>query len=540
MQISGNNNSNKAMLLIYFLLATLAGQIPTICSRRILGIFPHFGYSHFKVFYPLLRTLAEHGHHITVVTHIKASSDTKPPNYEELLLGGHPTGNFVTFNQVLPRRPLHYLLLEAELLHSEGQKSCKKFYESGHVETILKLHEQQPFDLVITEFFNTDCQLGIPYLLQVPVVGLSSCLLMPYYYDRIALPDFPSYVQSEFVGFPEELSWHQRLLNFVQMKFIKNLYRYRTNYYDRQLIKKYLNVDFDVDEFAKRSTSLILVNQHYTFNGNKPLTPQLIEMGGIHIEEKATTATLPAEIEKFLKNAPHDGVLFVSWGSMVRASSMPSEKAQAIVKALEQQPFNVIWKWESDELPTKSKKFLFVKWAPQLSLLCHPKVKIFWGHAGLLGTTENVYCGKPIITTPLYGDQSVNAYAIQNRGAGTILLYDDINEKNLLATLKEIRRKSYAEHAAALSHIFRNRDMKPLDKAVWWVEHLLQEQGKTAHKLLQTKATKLNWFVYYSLDSVCILLGIVAAVIFIARVVLRRLLAIFKQSKPKNAKVKTK
>ncbi|XP_036328507.1 UDP-glucuronosyltransferase 2C1-like [Rhagoletis pomonella] len=94
----------------------------------------------------------------------------------------------------------------------------------------------------------------------------------------------------------------------------------------------------------------------------------------------------------------------------------------------------------------------------------------------------------------------------------------------------------HTDYAAALSPIFRNRDMKLLDKAVWWVEHLLQEQGKTAHKLLQTKATKLNWFVYYSLDSVCILLGIVAVFIVIARVVLRRLLAIFKQSNPKNAK----
>ncbi|XP_054743867.1 UDP-glycosyltransferase UGT5 [Anastrepha obliqua] len=537
MQIkSQSNNNTKTMLLIYFLLAISAGQIRTAAGSRILGIFGHFGYSHFKVFYPLLRTLAEHGHHVTVVTHIKAPNDTKPANYEELLLVGHQTTNMVTLDLILPRRPLHYLLLEAEVLHSEGQKSCELLYESGHVDTILKLHEQQPFDLVITEYFNTDCQLGIPYLLQVPVVGLSSCILMPYYYDRIALPDFPSYVQSEFVGFPEVLNWHQRLLNFVQMKVIKNLYRYRTNYYDRKLINKYLKVDFDVDDFARRSTSLILVNQHYTLTGNKPLTPQLIEMGGIHIEEKLANTTLPVNIEKFLKNAPPEGVLFFSWGSMVRSSSMPAEKVQTIVKALEQQPFNVIWKWETDEVPSKSKKFLFVKWAPQLSLICHPKVKLFWGHGGLLGTTENIYCGTPLIITPLYGDQSSNAHAAENRGVATILLYDDINEKNLLATLKEIRRKSYAEHAAALSHIFRNQDKKPLERAVWWVEHLLQEQGKTAQKLLQTKATKLNWFVYYSLDSVCLLLAGLGVLIFIGRAVLRVLCA---KKSNQSTKVKT-
>uniref|UniRef100_A0A0A1WL71 UDP-glucuronosyltransferase n=1 Tax=Zeugodacus cucurbitae TaxID=28588 RepID=A0A0A1WL71_ZEUCU len=528
----------KSMLLIYFLLALAVSHPKIVAGGRILGLFPHFGYSHFKVFFPLLRTLAEHGHQVTVVTHIKAPDNTTS-NYQELLLAGQKTINLVTFNDVLPRRPLHYLLLEAEALHREGQKACKLFYESGHVDTILKQHEQQPYDLVITEYFNTDCQLAIPYLLEVPIVGLSSCILMPYFYDRIALPDFPSHVQSEFVGFPEELNWHERLLNFVQAHVIKNLYRYRTNYYDRKLINKYLNVDFDVDDYAKQSTSFILVNQHYTLHGNKPLTAQLIEMGGIHIDETAVNATLPDEIEKFLKNAPAEGVLFFSWGSMVRSSSMPSEKVQTIVKVLEQQPLNVIWKWETDEVPTKSKKFLFVKWAPQFSLICHPKVKLFWGHGGLLGTTENIYCGKPLIVTPLYGDQSSNAYAVQNRGIGTILFFDDINEKNLQATLKEMRRKSNAENAAALSHLFRHQDMKPLDRAVWWVEHLLQENGKMAHKLLQTKAVKLNWFVYYSLDSVCIILFALAVFYFILRAILRRLSGLFKGDK-QSVKVKTK
>lgn len=148
------------------------------------------------------------------------------------------------------------------------------------------------------------------------------------------------------------------------------LFSYRTNYYDRKVVKKYLNVDFDVDDYAKRSTSFILVNQHYTLHGNKPLTSQLIGMGGIHIDEAVINATLPDEIEKFLENAPAEGVLFFSWGSMVRSCTMPSEKVQAIVKVLEQQPFNVIWKWETDAVPTKSKKFLFIKWAPQLSLIC--------------------------------------------------------------------------------------------------------------------------------------------------------------------------
>lgn len=34
------------------------------------------------------------------------------------------------------------------------------------------------------------------------------------------------------------------------------------------------------------NTSLILVNTHYTIDGVRPLTPNVIEVGGIHIDKK--------------------------------------------------------------------------------------------------------------------------------------------------------------------------------------------------------------------------------------------------------------
>lgn len=48
----------------------------------------------------------------------------------------------------------------------------------------------------------------------------------------------------------------------------------------------------------------------------------------------------------------------------------------------------------------------------------HPNVKAFWSHGGNLGTIETVYCGKPAIITPFYGDQYLNAAALNRRGMG--------------------------------------------------------------------------------------------------------------------------
>ncbi|XP_037935861.1 UDP-glucosyltransferase 2 [Teleopsis dalmanni] len=501
-------------------LLTLALWAQSCTSSNILGLFPHFGYSHFKVFYPILQNLAERGHNVTVITYIK--NPDPHPNYEEFIITGKETHDVITLDMFTPARNLKILFHEYYLLHAEGQESCDKFYKSGYVDKILARHARVPYDLVIMENFNTDCYFGVPYLLQVPVVGVSSCALMPWYYDRIALPDIPSYVQSEFIGFPETLNWQQRLTNFIQAKGLRTLYRFYTNYLDSKVIKKYLQIDVDVNEIAKSLTSLIFVNQHYSLSGNRPITPQLIQMGGVHINEKHINDTLPKDITNFLDKIDESatkGVLFISWGSMIRSSSLDRKLINTILKVLKKFPLKVIWKWETDEKPTNSEQILFVKWAPQFNLLCHPKVKYFWGHGGLLGTTEAVYCGKPLIVTPIYGDQFTNANAVENRKVGVIMDYNDIDENRLVNTIQEIMRTRYTENALALSKIFRNREKTPIETTTWWIEHLLQN-GKIASELLHNKAVHLNWFVYHSLDSALILLlGTILFLIFICRLV---------------------
>lgn len=192
-------------------------------SKEILGIFPHFGYSHFKVFYPLLRNLAERGHNVTVITHIK-SPDPHLATYEELLLEQMEVVNVVPLTEWMPRT-WKGLIDEYVGLHVEGQESCERLYESGYIQQVLQRHKRKPYDIVITEYFNSDCQLVVPYLMKTPIIGLSSCLLMPWYYDRILLPDIPSFVQSEFIGFATPLNWQERLTNFLQAKVLSLLYR---------------------------------------------------------------------------------------------------------------------------------------------------------------------------------------------------------------------------------------------------------------------------------------------------------------------------
>jgi len=65
-------------------------------------------------------------------------------------------------------------------------------------------------------------------------------------------------------------------------------------------------------------------------------------------------------------------------------------------------------------------------------------VKLFWTHAGLLGLTEGLHCGKPLLLTPIYGDQFLNAFAAEGRGVGLKLDYEEINVDTLQVSLQNL------------------------------------------------------------------------------------------------------
>lgn len=71
-------------LLLSFLVLT--ATFNDIKCYNILGIFIHPGKSHFDMFYPLMRGLAERGHNVTVISHFP---DKNPlPGYKDVVLEG--------------------------------------------------------------------------------------------------------------------------------------------------------------------------------------------------------------------------------------------------------------------------------------------------------------------------------------------------------------------------------------------------------------------------------------------------------------------
>lgn len=322
------------------------------------------------------------------------------------------------------------------MLYEWGVGSCQKALNSTALKNILASGET--FDLVITEFFNTDCMLAIAHKLNVPFIGLSSCTLMPWHLDRVGMPNFPSYIPALFMGYNEDMSFAERLGNWITLQSFKLAYRFFNNRAANSLIEEYLGPGIpDVEELAKR-TSLIMVNTHHSLSGTKPLTPSVVEIGGVYLfssHKNTLDSKLDAELKNFLDSADN-GVIYISWGSMIKADTLPADKRDGILQALAMQPQKVLWKWENDTIPNKPDNVFIRKWMPQRDVLCHPKVRVFMAHGGLLGSSEAAYCGVPVIATPMYGDQFFNAASLKHRGMGVVLPYEEISKETVHRALQ--------------------------------------------------------------------------------------------------------
>lgn len=75
------------------------------------------------------------------------------------------------------------------------------------------------------EQFNAECMNGVAWKLNVPTIGMSSCAMMPWHYERFSNPWILSYISSMPLGFSDNMSYTERLMNFVSMNAFKLMYK---------------------------------------------------------------------------------------------------------------------------------------------------------------------------------------------------------------------------------------------------------------------------------------------------------------------------
>lgn len=200
------------------------------------------------------------------------------------------------------------------------------------------------------------------------------------------------------------MSFKERLWNTAFTLIEKGIYH---GYYmsrQRKLYSKYFpNAKRSFDEIYF-NTSIIFSNTHVSSNTIRPSMPNTVEIAGIHVKP---AKPLPADIQEFLDSAT-DGAILFSMGSFIQSKQWPVEKREAFVKTFGKLKQKVLWKYENETLPNNPGNIKIGSWIPQRDILAHPNVKLFITHGGLLGTTEAIAEGIPVLGIPIFGDQRVS------------------------------------------------------------------------------------------------------------------------------------
>ncbi|XP_032190366.1 UDP-glucuronosyltransferase 2A2 isoform X1 [Mustela erminea] len=173
----------------------------------------------------------------------------------------------------------------------------------------------------------------------------------------------------------------------------------------------------------------------------------------------------------------------------------------------------VLWRYKGKKPATLGDNTRLYDWIPQNDLLGHPKTKAFITHGGTNGIYEAIYHGIPMVGVPMFADQPDNIAHMKAKGAAVEVDINTMTSEDLLNALRTvINEPSYKENATRLSRIHHDQPVKPLDRAVFWIEFVMRHKGA---KHLRPAAHNLTWFQYHSLDVIGFLLACVAAAIFL-------------------------
>ncbi|KXJ82204.1 hypothetical protein RP20_CCG015146 [Aedes albopictus] len=503
-------------------------------GAKILGVLPTGGKSHFYIGAGYMKALAEAGHDVTVISPFPLKN--APKNYRDIELTGFLEQFEKDYEQNMFKykssggviAPLFMLFMMYEMF---AEVMCKAVLE--HPNVVELLNSDEKFDAVLVETFITEALYGFAQHFDAPLITYSTFGSSMWTNDLVGSPAPPSHVAHFLLSYTDKMTFWQRFHN-TAMTIVDRLY-YELRYLPSQ--KRIYEAGFPnakmTFEQQMKNVSLVFLNQHFSISSPRPYPPNMIEAGGIQVEEGKP---LPEDLQKYLDEA-NDGVIYFCMGSNIKSIHFPEEKRDAFLKVFSKLKQRVLWKFEDETMPNQPPNLMIKAWMPQNDILAHPNVKLFITHGGLLGTTEALYHGKPLVGIPIFGDQPMNIQKAVRSGYAVLLDYDDITEKNVEKALDAVLNDpSYARNAKLVSQRFRDKPMTPKKTAVFWTEYVIRHRGAPQ---LRSSALDLSLFQYQLLDVYAVILAILLAVVTLNVCIAKRILRkVFKRKSSVDKKKK--
>ncbi|KAL7847338.1 hypothetical protein SRHO_G00223180 [Serrasalmus rhombeus] len=382
--------------------------------------------------------------------------------------------------------------------------SCNTMSKIIEDKELIKRLQDEQYDVFLTDPAMT-AGVVLGRYLKLPLVLNARWITSGEGHFAIA-PSPLSYVPVPGSGLSDQMTFFQRVKNslFYAMTLFQEKFVVGPHY--KALCDKYFDEDCDIVSFLQEA-DIWLMRLDFVFDFPRPTMPNVVYMGGFQCKP---AKPLPEDLEAFVQSSGEHGFIIMSLGTMV--DSLPADIADEIAAVFAKLPQKVIWRHLGPKPSTLGNNTLLVNWMPQNDLLGHSKIKAFVAHGGTNGLQEAIYHGVPVLGIPLFFDQFDNLMRIQAKGAAKILEFSQLDGQTFEQMLLEVLNDdSYRTNMQRLSSLHRDQPVKPLDSAVFWIEYVMRNKG-APH--LRTKAYRMPWYSYHSVDVTLFLLSTAAVLTF--------------------------
>ncbi|CAH2000423.1 unnamed protein product [Acanthoscelides obtectus] len=302
------------------------------------------------------------------------------------------------------------------------------------------------------------------------------------------------------------------------------------------VLQKYMGPEVPTIHRLMSTADLLLLNIHPMLQGAKLIGQNTISFGGgVHLREPKP---LPENIKNFLEKASN-GVIYFSLGTTVSSSQLNDVKKKNIIETFRQLPYNVLWKYEQDDLQNIPENIMIIKWAPQQDILRHPNVRLLITQGGQQSIEEALLNGIPMVVLPFEVDQIPNAKKIECEGLGKRVNHKPyLSQKEFKSAIEEVigNRSIYHKRVKEFAKLLLDEPVPGVEKAIWWMEYVIRHKGA---KHLRNPIVDIPLYQYLMLDviaSVFIVLLFLVTMVFLISRKLKR----FVRSLMKSGKLKTK
>lgn len=306
------------------------------------------------------------------------------------------------------------------------------------------LRNRSRFDVILVETLYCEEMLALGHHFNAPIISISPVIESTEMYSFTSIPSLKSCTPNLFNSYSDKMNIWQRFHNMITYFVVHYLARmFKWTELQKSCELMFPNTkNLPQLKELKGNISLILLNSHASITGSRPLSPNIIEIGGLSIQPKEVQP-LPSDLQTFLDDA-HFGACLFSLGTVVNDSQLMTETNMAILDAMAELS-NIKFIVKGDELLKLSRNIpniLVRSWLPQKAILKHPNVRCFITHGGLNSIQESIYYSKPVIVIPFLFDQFLNARWAHENGYGIELQFYEVTKTKLKSSIEQILHNS--------------------------------------------------------------------------------------------------